>query len=182
MWQIFRTQGWLIAVSSIQVLIFLALLTSAHAQSSHIDNQTYNNSNTITHGLFLPSVAIPHGADEVRAGDGTTCRSALASNEGYLDIGTVGNQDPTRDALAASVYGRVIVPLGRKPPRINCRSLYELELQRLRHELEMAKMGANTLAQSGAGNSEPQKWAQEGWHDQRAVERDWKKGTTIKPQ
>ena len=65
------------------------------------------------------------------------------------------------DTLSASVYGRVIVPLGRKPPRINCRSLYALELQRLRHELEMAKMGANTPVHSASGTSEQQNWATE---------------------
>ena len=42
-------------------------------------------------GFNLPGVQLPQGADEVRAADGTTCRSAVSGNGAYLDLGVIGN-------------------------------------------------------------------------------------------
>lgn len=149
--KIFGSPGGIIVV----VIIIATTQERVFAQQPIIENQTYNNTTTSTHGLFLPPVSIPHGADEVRAGDGTTCRSALASNEGYLDLGTIGNRDPSRDTLAASVYGRVVILLGHKPTRLNCSSLYQLELQRLRYELDLARMGTSSIASTALRADEP---------------------------
>lgn len=183
MWTVSWTACRISAARVIAVTSISAFSSAVAAQTINPNNTTYFNSTSVTHGLYLPSVTVPHGSDEVRAGDGTTCRSSLASNSGYLDLGAVGNQDPTRDALSASIYGRVIVPLGQKPERLNCRALYRLEVDRLRHELELARMGANSFsAPSGvtqSGHVEP--WEKDGWRDHRQSDRNWQRGTSIHP-
>lgn len=90
-------------------------------------------------GFSLPGVQMPQGADEVRASDGTSCRSAVGGSGAYLDVGLIGN--PTNSVKNNSYYGRVVVPLGRNPKRLDCSKLYELEVERLRMELELAKAG-----------------------------------------
>ncbi len=89
-------------------------------------------------GFSLPGVTLPSGTDEVRAADGTSCRSAVGGNGAYLDVGVIGKQSSSNDN---AYYGRVVVPLGKAPKRLNCASLYELEIQRLKLELELAKAG-----------------------------------------
>lgn len=92
-------------------------------------------------GFNLPRPPIPNGFDEVRAADGTSCRSSIAGNGAYLDLGGIGSEDvPGSGSLTgATVYGRITIPLGKKPSRIDCSSLYQLELQRLQHELNLTK-------------------------------------------
>lgn len=38
-------------------------------------------------------------------------------------------------------YARVIIPLGEKPKRIDCSRIFELEIIRLRREIEMLEAG-----------------------------------------
>ncbi|MBK8456989.1 MAG: hypothetical protein IPL47_07680 [Phyllobacteriaceae bacterium] len=90
-------------------------------------------------GFSLPGVQMPQGADEVRAADGTTCRSAVGNSGAYLDVGLMGK--PGGATKDVSAYGRVVVPLGRTPKRLNCAQLYELEVERLKMELQLMKMG-----------------------------------------
>lgn len=89
-------------------------------------------------GFSLPGVTLPSGTDEVRAADGTSCRSAVGGNGAYLDVGVIGKQSASNDN---AYYGRVVVPLGKAPRRLDCASLYELEIERLKLELELAKAG-----------------------------------------
>jgi hypothetical protein len=89
-------------------------------------------------GFSLPGVTLPQGTDEVRAADGTSCRSAVGGNGAYLDVGVIGTK---RTADDNAYYGRVVVPLGKSPKRLDCSKLYELEVERLKLELELAKAG-----------------------------------------
>ncbi len=109
-------------------------------------------------GFNLPRPPIPNGFDEVRASDGTTCRSSIAGNGAYLDFGGIGSEDtPGGGSLTGvTVYGRVTVPLGEKPGRVDCSSLYQLELQRLQHELNLAK-----AALRGGGTIQNTEWNNE---------------------
>ena len=50
---------------------------------------------------------------------------------------TINQRD--REALA---YARVTVPLGKQPKRIDCSRVYELEIERLREEVALLRMGA----------------------------------------
>lgn len=42
----------------------------------------------------------------------------------------------------ATAYARVTVPLGHKPKRIDCNQVYELEIAKLKREVELLKMAA----------------------------------------
>ena len=119
----------------------------AHAQDHYSINQNYNN----RYGLDLPSVPIPNGQDEVRAADGTTCKTTVASNGAYFDTGVIGsNSQGTFNA--GGVYGRIVVPLGDRPSRIDCRELFALEIERLRLELQLVKMGIGGAKQAYTGS------------------------------
>lgn len=98
--------------------------------------QSYSNRSNQT-SFNLPGVQTSGGNDEVRAADGTTCRSSLGHRGAYIDIGGVANGDDGNVGSGA-IYGRVIVPLGQRPTRIDCDTLYQLEVERLR--LEVASM------------------------------------------
>jgi hypothetical protein len=107
---------------------FLALATPALAQDASTSN-----------GFSLPGVSLPSGTDEVRAADGTSCRSAVGGNGAYVDMGMIGKSASPADN--SSYYGRVVIPLGRAPKRLDCTKLYDLEVERLKLELELAKAG-----------------------------------------
>lgn len=102
-----------------------------------------------------PAPQGPGGEDAIETADGARCRQSINSNGAYLDAGGAGKaasplrasapglvlfpNDRDREAMA---YVRVTVPLGRRPARIDCSRLYELEIARLRREVELLKLGA----------------------------------------
>ena len=105
-------------------------------------------------GVFLPPAPSGSGGeDSIETSTGTRCRQSINSNGAYLDMGAVGsaasplpsdqrsvlNADRDREALA---YARVTIPLGKRPKRIDCHSIYQMEIAKLRQELELLKMGA----------------------------------------
>lgn len=92
-------------------------------------------------GFNLPGVQLPQGHDEVRAADGTTCRSAVSGNGAYVDVGLIGNPEQSQTAGSMSAYGRLVIPLGSGVKRLDCSKLYELEVQRLEMELKLMQMG-----------------------------------------
>lgn len=104
-------------------------------------------------GINLLGVAVPHGFDEVRAADGTTCRSSLGGSGAYLDSGIIGS-GLNGDRSALSAYGRVVVPLGRNPSRLDCQALYQLELERLQLEVQLLKRGLDPRLSSSAPGAE----------------------------
>ncbi len=105
----------------------------ANAQTS-IVNQNIS-------GFNLPGVSLSQGSDEVRAADGTTCRSAVGGSGAYLDVGVIGNPEQEAATASMSAYGRIVVPLGKQPRRLDCSRLYDLEVQRLELELKLTQMG-----------------------------------------
>lgn len=106
-------------------------------------------------GIYLPPAPIgPGGEDSIETASGTRCRQSINSNSGYVDVGVAGSagsgipqahgvfvsiSERDREALA---YARVTVPLGKKPKRIDCSRIYELEIVRLREEIALLKMNA----------------------------------------
>lgn len=104
-------------------------------------------------GLYLPSSPTgPGGEDSIETSSGTRCRQSMNSNGAYLDVGATGSAasplDPQRvyggDSRdrEATAYVRVTVPLGRRPQRIDCQQVYQLEIERLRREVELLRMNA----------------------------------------
>lgn len=106
-------------------------------------------------GIYLPPAPQgPGGEDTIETQGGTRCRQSINGNEGYVDFGIAGStasglpdtgnayisiNERDRQALG---YARVTVPLGKKPRRLDCSRIYELEIQRLRAELELLRMNA----------------------------------------
>ena len=93
--------------------------------------------------VFLPTPPVATGQDVVRSAAGASCQSAVGSGGPYLDIGVIGSDD-IHSRETAALYGRVVVPLGKRPSRVDCRRLYDLEIERLRMEVEVLRAGMMT--------------------------------------
>ncbi|MBE1206331.1 hypothetical protein IHE39_18725 [Aminobacter carboxidus] len=113
-------------------------------------------------------MTLPQGQDEVRAADGTTCRSAVSGSGAYLDVGVIQGNNRENNDLAT--YGRVVIPIGRTPKRLDCSKLYELEVARLQMELKLLKMGLGGQGGDITGSVQHSKagWAESGWTDGKA--------------
>lgn len=104
----------------------------------------------------------PQGQDRIRATDGTECSRSTAPRRKYMDVGVVAagsggtgveNQYPYTyfpgmttppnnqyNRTGGSVYARVVINLDANTYDIDCGRLYELEIERLKTELEQAKL------------------------------------------
>ena len=89
-------------------------------------------------GFNLPSAPRATGQDIVRGAGGISCQSAIGSGGPSLDMGVIGTND-IFDRDSTALYGRVTIPLGKRPKRVDCTRLYELEVSRLQMELEMMR-------------------------------------------
>ena len=100
-------------------------------------------------GFNLPTAPRANGQDIVRGAGGISCQSAIGSGGPSLDMGVIGTSD-IFDRESAALYGRVTIPLGKRPKRVDCTRLYELEVSRLQMELEMMRTvhAANQRAQT----------------------------------
>ncbi len=133
-----------------------AILIAVSPYCAWADDTNFYQSNT-QYGVALPNTSLPTGSDEVRAADGTSCRSAVGGDGAYMDTGVIGSPGQSDSDFSGAVYTRLVVPLGGRQKRLNCESLYELEIQRLRMELDLARMGLSSQGSSGAN------WQEEGW-------------------
>lgn len=94
--------------------------------------------------LSLPSAGTAYGQDSIRSGD-LDCKNAIggATNFEFGVTGVIDNyQSPfgTNDESQPStrdigVYARITIPLDGPAERINCNSLYQLELRKKRIEV-----------------------------------------------
>ena len=75
------------------------------------------------------------------------CSQSVNSSGGYLDFGVAGGNLDTYGTTSATPdqsaigYARIIIPLGQSPKRIDCSRLYDLEITRLKAEIQMLKVG-----------------------------------------
>ena len=104
----------------------------------------------------IPSISSVSGTDSIRAGD-LDCKNAIGGSTNF-EIGMTGvinnavvpiigkeGKDPqTKDI---GLYARLIIPLDAPKERINCNTLYQLELQRRRLEVERLKQEIEYLKQ-----------------------------------
>lgn len=110
----------------------------------------------------LPSTpAFPQGQDRVRAADGTECARSTAPRSKWAEIGVVGSGTQGQgvensypfvgyngtipsaqpyNRAGGAVYGRIIINLDAAQPQLDCNYLYTLEIERLKAELEQAKL------------------------------------------
>ena len=79
--------------------------------------------------------------------EGVRCSQSINSSGGYLDFGVAGGDlsnyttPGIETGQSAIGYARIIVPLGPSPKRLDCARLYDLEIERLKAEIEMLKVG-----------------------------------------
>ncbi|ESY72348.1 MULTISPECIES: hypothetical protein [unclassified Mesorhizobium] len=146
--------------------ILIVALAAASAGISPAVAEDVYNLNQNESGFNLPGVTLPQGQDEVHAADGTTCRSAVSGTGAYVDLGVIRGNSQSDNSVAT--YGRVVIPIGRTPKRVDCSRLYELEVDRLQLELKLLKMGLGadgqtaSVAASAPAAASPG-WANEGW-------------------
>ena len=105
----------------------------------------------------IPSISSVSGSDSIRAGD-LDCKNAIGGSTNF-EIGMtgvinnvvmpiIGKKDPNNpQGKDIGVYARLIIPLDAPKERINCNTLYQLELQRRRLEVERLKQEIEYLKQ-----------------------------------
>ena len=109
------------------LVVAVLLCNTAYAETSSLN-------------LALPSSPGTYGQDSIRAGD-LDCKNAIGGAT-QVEFGVTGivdnarsndiNNPSTRDV---GVYARIVIPLDGPKERINCNSLYELELRKKRIEV-----------------------------------------------
>ena len=114
----------------------IGILLGLFSVYSYAENSSLN--------LQLPSSGGSFGQDKFKAGD-LDCSNAIggATNVEFGMTGIIDNaQGPfsSKDPLNPSekdigVYARIIIPLDGPKERINCNTLYELELRKKRIEI-----------------------------------------------
>lgn len=93
-------------------------------------------------GLQLPNAGMAYGQDSIRAGE-LDCKNSIGGStqlefgitgviDNYNSPFSGGGTDSSRDI---GVYARIVIPLDGPKERINCNSLYELELRKKRLEV-----------------------------------------------
>lgn len=100
-------------------------------------------------GLYLPSPPTgPGGEDSITTSEGVRCTQSVNSSGGYLDFGVAGGDINTYTAPGTTPasqgtigYARLIIPLGASPKRLDCSRLYDLEIARLKAEIQLLKTG-----------------------------------------
>jgi hypothetical protein len=137
MWKVYG-RAYPVGLGFVMALFMTLTTTAAIAQTTN-NNSSFQNNNSFS----LPGVTLPQGHDEVRAADGTTCRSAISGDGAYLDMGVIGNPEQTSTDSSVSAYTRIVIPLGEKRNRIDCSKLYNLEVRRLEIELKLMELGLN---------------------------------------
>jgi len=105
--------------------------------------------------LQLPNAGSTYGQDSIRSPDGLDCKNAIggATNLEFGVTGIIDNYDspfgssnPNVDSTKdVGVYARIIIPLDAPKERINCNSLYELELRKKRLEVIKLQEEINKL-------------------------------------
>jgi hypothetical protein len=104
----------------------------------------------------LPSAGYSSGTDSIKAGD-LDCKNSIGGTTnfelgmtGIINnavtplIGKEGDSPQTKDI---GLYARIIIPLDGPKERINCNTLYQLELQRRRLEVQKLKQEIELLKQ-----------------------------------
>ena len=113
--------------------------------------------------LSLPSASLGFGTDSIKAGD-LNCSNSIGGSTNF-EVGLTGilnnavtplfgtNDPDNPQTKQLGVYARITIPLDAPNERINCNTLYQLELQRRRLEVEKLRQEIELLKamQSGDG-------------------------------
>jgi hypothetical protein len=111
--------------------------------------------------LTLPSTPQAYGQDSIRAGE-LDCKNAIggATNlefgvTGIIDNhqGLFGSNNGMPQEKDIGVYARIVIPLDGPKERINCNSLYQLELRKKRLEVLKLQQELEALRQLNQGGN-----------------------------
>ena len=109
--------------------------------------------------LNLPSSPQSYASDRIRAGQ-IDCQNAIgsATNVEFGVVGFIDNQYqdpynntsydatmPTTRTSDIGVYAKITIPIGAPKERINCNTLYQLELEKKRMEVMKLKQEITNL-------------------------------------
>ena len=104
---------------------------------------TYSLGESSAIGLSLPGAAQTYGQDSIRAGD-LDCKNSIGGATTF-EFGITGIVDNYSSPFSDPDYGnsekdigifaRIVIPLDKPRERINCNSLYQLELRKKRLEV-----------------------------------------------
>jgi hypothetical protein len=104
--------------------------------------------------LQLPTGPTSYQSDSFRAGD-LDCKNAIGggTNLEFGVTGVINNVGSPYDDLNRSfnqsrdvgVYARIVIPLDKPRQRINCNTLYQLELQQRRLEIQKLQQELQAL-------------------------------------
>ena len=112
-----------------------------------LSSQVIADSNSMS--FSIPSISSVSGSDSIRAGD-LDCKNAIGGSTNF-EVGMTGvinnavvpiigkASDLNPQTKDIGLYARIIIPLDGPKERINCNTLYQLELQRRRLEVERLK-------------------------------------------
>jgi hypothetical protein len=112
-----------------------------------LSTQVIADSNSMS--FSIPSISSVSGSDSIRAGD-LDCKNAIGGSTNF-EIGMTGvinnvimpvigkPDEDNPQSKDIGIYARLIIPLDAPSERINCNTLYQLELQRRRLEVERLK-------------------------------------------
>ena len=101
-----------------------------------------------TLNLNIPSAPQNYQSDSIRAGD-MDCKNAIGSATNF-EFGVTGIANTNSSTTISTdyaledgmfkdigVYARIVIPIDGPKERINCNTLYQLELQKKRLEVQM---------------------------------------------
>jgi hypothetical protein len=125
----------------VRILLLLLLCSAALADSSSMN-------------LAIPNMGSTYGSDSIRAGD-LDCKNSIGGATNF-ELGVTGiidnavspfsSEDPNNPMTKdVGVYARIIIPLDAPKERINCNTLYQLELQRRRIEVQKLRQELENL-------------------------------------
>ena len=123
------------------VIIFALICGQAIADSSSLN-------------LALPNMGSTYGSDKIRAGD-LDCQNSIGGATNF-ELGVTGiidnavspfdSEDPMNPTTKdIGLYARITIPLDAPKERINCNTLYQLELQRRRIEVQKLQQELDNL-------------------------------------
>ena len=106
--------------------------------------------------LNIPQSSKTHGTDKIRAGN-VDCQNSIGSGTNF-EFGVVGIIEQgdemykpqiqtyeDQEFRDVGVYARINIPIGGPKERINCNTLYQLELTKKRLEVEKLKREVQQL-------------------------------------
>ena len=104
--------------------------------------------------LALPNAGATYGSDSIRSGD-LNCQNSIGGATNF-EIGVTGivdnavspfsSEDPNNPMTKdIGVYARITIPLDAPKERINCNTLYQLELQQRRLEIQKLQQELENL-------------------------------------